>query len=221
MALHNERVTSSIPPARRTQAERRQTTRRALLDATISALVELGYSGTTTTEVTRRAGLSQGALFKHFPSRSALVAAAAEQLFEDLFVSFEFAFERSTDPEPRVVIALRRLWDVFCQKELLAVYRLYLEAPVDDELMAALVPVVKRHQANLAGFALTLFPGLASSPMHASLFVTAVYAMQGLSLQRTVHADETEQSLMLAQFETMARTLFPETEPREGDRNDA
>lgn len=197
-------------PVRRTQAERRSATRRALLDATITALVELGYSGTTTTEVTRRAGVSQGALFKHFPTKSALVAAAAEQLFADLFVVFEHAFARSTEPEARIVVAMRRLWDVFCRKELLAVYRLYVEAPVDEELMTALVPVVQRHQANLAGFATALFPELARSPMHASMFVGVVYAMQGLSLQRAVHVDATHEQLMLAQFETLAKSLFPD-----------
>jgi AcrR family transcriptional regulator len=208
-------------PVRRTQAERRAATRRALLDATVASLVEGGYSGTTTTEVTRRAGVSQGALFKHFPSRSALVAAAAEQLFEDLFVSFDFAFERSTEDEARIVIAIRRLWDVFCQRELLAVYRLYMEAPVDEELMAALVPVVKRHEANLTGFALRLFPGLAQSPVHASLFIGVVYAMQGLSLQRVVHVDPAHEALMLSQMETLARALFPETGREKGAVRDA
>ena len=77
---------------RRTQAERRETTRQALLEATIASLVEAGYARTTTTEVVRRAGVSQGALFNHFPTKSALVAAAAEQLFADLVSVFEDAF---------------------------------------------------------------------------------------------------------------------------------
>jgi AcrR family transcriptional regulator len=42
---------------RRTQAERREGTRVALLEATIASLVELGYTRTPTTEVVRRAGL--------------------------------------------------------------------------------------------------------------------------------------------------------------------
>src|SRR5262249_15711172 len=127
-------------PARRTQAERRASTRRALLDATIASLVETGYARTTTTEVLKRAGVSQGALFKPFPPTSALVAAAAEQLFEDLVGAFEHAFATSTErtSEPPIVVALRRLWDVFCRDELRAVYRLYAEASADPELLAAL-----------------------------------------------------------------------------------
>ena len=47
---------------RRTQAQRSASTRTALLDATVACLVESGFSATTTTEVTRRAGVSLGAL---------------------------------------------------------------------------------------------------------------------------------------------------------------
>ena len=100
---------------RRTQAERRSSTRARLLSATIESLVEAGYTRTTTTEVTRRAGVSQGALFKHFATKSALVAAAAEQLFADLIADFDGAFERSTQASPApasppVIVALHRLW---------------------------------------------------------------------------------------------------------------
>lgn len=202
------------PPARRTQVERRTQTRRALLDATIESLVEVGYARTTTTEVTRRAGVSQGALFKHFATRSALVAAAAEHLFEGLFVDFEAAFESSNEREAPVVVAMRRLWDVFCKPELLAVYRLYAEAPVDEELMAALVPVVKQHEANLSSFAVSLFPEIASSADHTSMFVGVIYAMQGLSMQRPVYVNPEHEALVLAQFESIARALFPATRPR-------
>lgn len=196
---------------RRTQAERREGTRRALLDATIASLVEVGYARTTTTEVVRRAGFSQGALFKHFPTKSALVAAAAEQLFADLFVRFERAFATSPDAmdEPPIVIAMRRLWEVFCTDELRAVYGLYAEAPNDPELLASLVPVVRAHQANLSRFALDLFPELASSDLHRALLTSVVYAMQGLSFQKPVHVDADEERRMLLHLEALGRSLFP------------
>ncbi|MCB8794014.1 TetR family transcriptional regulator, partial [Escherichia coli] len=46
---------------RRSQQERREETRAALLDATIEALVEGGYATLTLAQVTERAGLSLGA----------------------------------------------------------------------------------------------------------------------------------------------------------------
>jgi AcrR family transcriptional regulator len=65
---------------RRTQAERRATTRAALLDATIDCLVEDGYANTTTTKVVERAGVSRGAQVHHFPTKAELVADAVRHL---------------------------------------------------------------------------------------------------------------------------------------------
>ncbi|KAF0162581.1 MAG: TetR family transcriptional regulator, partial [Caulobacteraceae bacterium] len=54
---------------RRTQQERRDRTRGALLDATVACLVERGYTGTTTLEVERRAEVSRGARIHHFATK--------------------------------------------------------------------------------------------------------------------------------------------------------
>lgn len=62
--------------AGRTQAERRAETIDALLMATLRSLEEVGYARTTTDEICQRAGVSQGALFHHFQSRSELISAA-------------------------------------------------------------------------------------------------------------------------------------------------
>jgi AcrR family transcriptional regulator len=65
---------------RRTQAQRREGTITALLDATVACLTERGYAATSTAAVCAEAGVSQGALFRHFPTRQALLVATAEQV---------------------------------------------------------------------------------------------------------------------------------------------
>jgi AcrR family transcriptional regulator len=215
--------------ARRTQAERRSATRAALLEATIACLVELGYTRTTTTEVVRRAGVSQGALFKHFPTKSELVAAATTQLFDDLIDDFSRAFDTAAKHEEPVVVAIRRLWKVFCAPELGAVYRLYVEAPFDDELRAALVPVMARHEARITEKAKELFPSLKATPEAMTLFATMLFAMQGMSLPRPVRPTPEKERLVLAQFEALARAFFaghgvphaPTTNPRKPIRRAA
>jgi AcrR family transcriptional regulator len=67
---------------RRTNAERTATTRSRILDAAATCLAEFGYSRTSTTVVAKLAGVSRGALLHNFPTRSELVVAAAEHLFE-------------------------------------------------------------------------------------------------------------------------------------------
>ena len=54
--------------------------RARLLEATVECLVERGWSGTSTTVVSQRAGVSRGAQLHHFPTKNALVVAAVEHL---------------------------------------------------------------------------------------------------------------------------------------------
>ena len=198
-----------VETPRRTQAERKGATRAALLRSTIACILEQGYARTTTTEITKHAGVSQGSLFQHFPTKSALIAAAAEQLFAGTIEQFSAALANSTEDEAPLVLALRRLWEVFCSPQLAVVYRLYAEAPVDSELMAALVPVVIKHNSNVRARALALMPELAASPENRAIFGALLYAMQGLSVQRAVYVDAAEEALILKQFEVLAHTFFP------------
>jgi AcrR family transcriptional regulator len=66
----------------RTQQQRRDHTRRALLDAAVESLIEVGFARTTTLEVQRRADVSRGALLHHFPSKAELLVAAVDHLAE-------------------------------------------------------------------------------------------------------------------------------------------
>ncbi|NNH68832.1 TetR family transcriptional regulator [Nocardia uniformis] len=65
---------------RRTQAERSATTIAALIDATIETIAEIGYHSASLGEISRRAGISKAAIFRHFDSRTDLVVAAANEV---------------------------------------------------------------------------------------------------------------------------------------------
>ncbi|KZM69865.1 hypothetical protein AWN90_04460 [Nocardia terpenica] len=64
---------------RRTQRERREATIARLLDASIATIDEIGYARTSVNEIAARAGLSYGALFRHFDSMSDFMAATARE----------------------------------------------------------------------------------------------------------------------------------------------
>lgn len=65
---------------RRTQAERREATRRALLDAGRELFAEKGYHGAAAAEVVRRAGVTRGALYHHFEDKRDLFRAVVEEI---------------------------------------------------------------------------------------------------------------------------------------------
>ena len=195
------------PPApRRTQAERRAATRRKLLDATIEALTDLGYAGTTTTEVCQRAGVSQGALFKHFPAKSDLVANAAEHLFSALIDDYAKRFPRLARQTDRVAAAVELLWEIFEQPRLHAAFELYLAARTDRELAAAMRPVSARHRDNLARQAAELFPDAAANNDRFPMLLDIILdTMQGAALGGFTLREPERTRAMLAVLTDIAR----------------
>ena len=83
---------------RRTQAERREATTAKLLGATIECLAELGYARTSVAAICSTAGLSQGALFRHFATRRDVIVAAADAISTRHLEHFEAAVAQ-LDPD--------------------------------------------------------------------------------------------------------------------------
>jgi AcrR family transcriptional regulator len=63
-----------------TQAERTQSTRRALLGAGLALFQERGYADVGVEEIARRAGVTTGAVYHHFASKGGLFRAVYEEL---------------------------------------------------------------------------------------------------------------------------------------------
>jgi len=193
-------------PHRRTQPERRAATRARLLAATQAALVELGTAGTTTPEVCRRAGVSQGALFKHFASKAELLAATAEQLFAHLIDAYRDGLPRLAGVQDRAEAAVRLLWEVFEDPRLLAAIELYAAARTDRELALRLAPVAERHGENLLRLAHELFPEAAArGPEFDAVVAVVVQAIQGATLGSLASGDRRAFGPMLALLTELVR----------------
>ena len=190
---------------RRTQAERRAVTRAALLDAAVACLVERGYAGTTTPAVCVRAGLSQGALFKHFPSKPALVGAAAAHLFESLIGQYLQELTRAARRADRAEAAVRALWTVFQRPELMTALELYLAARQDPALAAELKPVMDGHARALREQARELFPSAADAPRFAPTLDLILETLQGMALSHAIAPDPAHERRVLALAIDLAR----------------
>lgn len=68
----------------RTQSERSEATRTALVAAARRLFAERGYAAVATEEIVREAGVTRGALYHHFGGKSELLAAVYEQMEQEI-----------------------------------------------------------------------------------------------------------------------------------------
>jgi len=109
---------SSNEKGRRTQAQRRATTRRALLDAARSLFAEKGYHETAAEEIVGRAGLTRGALYHHFADKKDLFRVVVDEMEGEIDEEIEAA-ERAQSGLPEAVMAG---------------YRAFVDAVLDPEM---------------------------------------------------------------------------------------
>lgn len=177
--------TDTTKPARRTQAERRATTRGALLDATIDCLVEYGYADTTTTRIVERAGVSRGAQVHHYPTKAALVAEAVGHLATGRTNEF-FAevTDRDLSGRDRIGSLLDRIWAVHTGPLFAASVELIVAARTDSELREHFAEVDQEVNREIAaGIAKLLGENAADRPMRTAL-EASLAAIRGLALIR-------------------------------------
>lgn len=178
-------------PARRTQAERRAGSLRRLLDAATSALIEVGYYRTTIAEVCARAGLSQGALFRHFDTRLALLIATAEAIDAGLRDLYRHDFEtlRPTQPD-ELLLAMSVLRANVASPLHQAWFELLMAARTDAALHAALLPIWTRRVALDQALAALLLPKAARElPDFPVIVDTMVTLFHGEGVDRFLRHD--------------------------------
>ncbi len=137
----------TAPTTRRTQAERREATTGKLLESTIACLAELGYAKTSVAAICGRAGVSQGALFRHFATRRDVIVAAADAIGKQHIEHFEAAgaaLER--DAYRSIVLLIRGL----SRTPTHAAWReIMVAARTDTELREAASQGLERFEAML------------------------------------------------------------------------
>ena len=128
-------------PPRRRQAERTAATRQALLEATVDTLVDLGYGRTTTTAITRRAGVSVGALQHHFATKAELMVAAVGHVLHQRQAEFAAAMASLPANTDRLDAAIDVLWSMYAGPAFVAWVELWLAARTDPALAEAVLPM--------------------------------------------------------------------------------
>jgi len=201
---------ASRPQPHRTQAERSAATRVRLLDATIDCLVELGWSGTSTTEVVRRAGVSRGAQVHHYPTKEDLVVAAVEHLCSRRMAEYRATLERLPASERTPAASIDLLWSVWSGPTLEAWLELIVACRTRPALRARFVEFEHRFfDAALALFQETQ-PEMTGDPEFARLALRFTFCLlDGLAVARLGGIARTELDGVVDGFKVLTTVISP------------
>lgn len=181
---------SSLAPQRTARGERIESTRRRLFDAALAAVAEAGHAGATTAEIARRAGISQGMIFKIASTKSQLLAESVHDLFARLVDDWETAFLAIDRRRDRVRAAIELLDASYRRPELTAAFELYLATRTDAVLAEGLREVAERHRADVRALAERLFPEAARTEgCIAAAVDLAMDTLQGEALSSLANPD--------------------------------
>jgi AcrR family transcriptional regulator len=135
---------AALPPAER---------RAAIIDATVPLLIAYGTT-ITTRQIAQAAGIAEGTIFRHFPDKGSLIAAAIDQAFDPAPVEAELrAIDLTMALEDRLKVAVGII-----QRRVTYIWRLMTavgmsKAPDDQSAIAA-----RRSPTSLAALAALFEP---------------------------------------------------------------
>lgn len=147
----------------RTQQQRREETVARLLQASIDTIIEVGYARASAAVITKRAGVSVGALFRHFETMGDFMAATAYEVLRRQLETFTKQVAEIPADRPALPAALTILRDITAGSTNAVLYELMVAARTDEKLKETLQNVLGQYSAKIHEAARAL-PGAESFP---------------------------------------------------------
>jgi AcrR family transcriptional regulator len=191
------------------QEERTRAMRRRLLEATLRCLVEHGWSGTSTTLVSERAGVSRGAQLHHFPTKADLVVAAVEHiatLRRDELAEAAAGLPRG---KHRTREVLELLGEHFTADVFAAALELWVAARTDPALLAAVEPLERQTGRETHRLTVEMLDVDESQPGARELVQATLDLIRGLGLANTISDDSGRRKQVLDRWADLLDDELP------------
>ncbi|KHO18294.1 TetR/AcrR family transcriptional regulator [Mycolicibacterium setense] len=157
----------------RTQQQRREETVARLLDAGIDTIIEVGYARASAAVIARRANVSDGALFRHFPTMSDFMAATAQEVARrQLELGAKLIAEIAAE-QPALPAVLTILRDIAGSDTNTVWHELLMAARTDEKLRGPLQTVLVEYIDNIHEAAKST-PGIEQIPEDSLTVVLAI-----------------------------------------------
>ena len=164
------------------QQTKSENTRAIILEATLDCFYELGYGNTTTEKVSKRAGVSRGAMLHHFPSRLDLVTATVRYLNEKrlrLFEESELRINEGAD-HSRIDEGIDAYWQQLHSPLFTVFHELQVVARTDQDLKEVLDTCNEKLDQSWWKLARRIFPDLALSEEFENANMLTLYLLEGM-----------------------------------------
>jgi AcrR family transcriptional regulator len=133
----------------RTQQQRREETIARLLDASIETIIEVGYARTSAALIAKRARVSDGAIFRHFPTMRDLMAATLNEAGRRQLEEVATRFADIPTGTPALEEALTIISDVIGNPTNTVIHELWVAARTDEKLRDTLREVMAVYVAKI------------------------------------------------------------------------
>jgi AcrR family transcriptional regulator len=187
-------------PTRTPNAERSQATRGRLLEATVDCLAELGWSGTSTTVIAERAGVSRGAQLHHYPTKNDLVVAAIGHLAGLRVAELTGAATNLPDGPGRTAAVLDQLAQHHTGPLFTAALEVWVAARTDSALRDALQPVEAQLGRQLHRLTAEMLHADERRPGVREAVQATLDLMRGLGVAGLISDDSARRSAVLASW---------------------
>lgn len=147
----------------RTQQQRREETVGRMLDACIDTIIEVGYARASAAVITKRAGVSVGALFRHFDTMGDFMAATASEVLRRQLETFTKRVAEIPADQPALEPALAILRDITHGPTNAVLYELMIAARTDEKLRQTMQHELGQYSAKIYDTARAM-PGAESFP---------------------------------------------------------
>lgn len=174
--------------------------RQRLLEATVECLVERGWSGTSTTLVSQRAGVSRGAQLHHFPTKNDLVLGAVEHLSQLRGEELARAATKLPDGPRSSRAVLEMLAEHFVSPVFTAALELWVAARTDPALQVAVEPLEQRIGREIHRHTVELLGADEQQPRVRELVQATLDLVRGLGLANTISDDTDRRNRILDEW---------------------
>jgi AcrR family transcriptional regulator len=177
----------------RSNRERTEQTRQALMDAARRLFVEKGYAETATPDIVAEAGVTRGALYHHFEDKKALFRAVIEREATDVAGEIERRTKRQTAPRDALLKGAAAYFDAM---EVEGRTRLLLlEAPAVIGLPATVQIDAENAEATLRAGLEALLPQASALLGPLTTMLSAAFDRAAIAIEAGGSREDYEQAI--------------------------